>query len=78
MKKLLAMLLALMLAVSVFTVAVFADTTTQNTDSDDEGDTATVDDTEEPAKEENPKTGLALAALPIVVSAAAAVVTKKH
>ncbi len=76
MKKLLAMLLALVLAVSMFAVAVFADTTEQQ--GDDEGDETNVGDTEAPAEEENPKTGIALAALPIVVSAAAAVVSKKH
>ena len=59
-------------------VEVPSDTTTQNTDTDDEGDTTTVDDTEEPAKEENPKTGLALAVVPMVVAAAAIAISKRR
>ncbi len=52
------------------------DTTTQNTDTDDETD---VGDTEPeaPAKEENPKTGVALSVIPALL-AAAVVVTRKH
>lgn len=45
----------------------------------DEGDDITVNDTDDETKEdENPKTGIALAVLPMLVSAAAAVVSKKH
>ena len=62
----------------VVEVPVPSDTTTQNTDTDDEGDTTTVDDTEEPAKEENPKTGLALAVVPMVVAAAAIAISKRR
>ena len=82
MKKLLAMLLALMMVLSVLTVAVFAEDTEQK--SDDEDDSINVGDTVEdptpaPAEtEKNPHTGIALAVLPVVISAAAVCVSKKH
>ncbi len=59
------------------TIDTPTDTTEQQ--GDDEGDdTVNLGDTEEPAKEENPKTGVALAVLPMLVAAAAAVASKKH
>lgn len=54
------------------------DTTTQNTDTDDDETDVGDTETEAPAKEENPKTGVALAVIPMLVAAAAAVVAKKH
>ncbi|MBR5120910.1 MAG: hypothetical protein IKU89_00020 [Oscillospiraceae bacterium] len=65
MKKLLAMLLALVLALSMLSVAAFA-----------EGGDVEVD--EDVTVEENPKTGLALAVLPMVTAAAAVVFSKKN
>lgn len=81
MKKLLAMLMALMMVLSIMTVAVFAEQ--GDTEEDPaEGDNMTVTEEEPaasaPAEESNPKTGLVLAALPVVISAAAVVVSKKH
>ena len=54
------------------------DTTTQNTDTDDDETDVGDTETEAPDKEENPKTGVALAVIPMLVAAAAAVVAKKH
>ena len=55
---------------------------TEQADSEEdpaEGDTdMTVDDTNEPAEDPNPHTGLALALVPMMIAAAAAVVSKKH
>ena len=75
MKKLLAMLLALMMVLSVLTVAVFAQGIGGDEDPDDMGVT---DTTPEPTPDNNPHTGIALAALPVVISAAAVAVSKKH
>lgn len=71
MKKLLAILLALVLALSMFTMAVFAESTTE------EEEDVTVE-AEDVVEEENPKTGLALAVVPMLVAGAAVVATKKH
>ncbi len=79
MKKLLAMLLALMMVLSVMAVAVFAEAPETQEDDVEGGDDMNVSDTvDEPKEDENPKTGLALAALPVVFSAAAVAVSKKH
>ncbi len=67
MKKLLAMLLALVLALSVLSVAAFA----ESGDAGSDAPTVDVEDT-------NPDTGLALAALPMVAAAAAVVLSKKN
>lgn len=75
MKKLLAMLLALMMVLSILTVAVFAQST-DNVDDDEPGDITVTDN--EPVKDDNPKTGIALAVVPMMVAAAAAAVSKKH
>lgn len=76
MKKLLAMLLALMMVLSVMTVAVFAEAADGANDPDAAGDDMSAGETETPEK--NPETGLALAALPVIFSAAAVAVSKKH
>lgn len=80
MKKLLALLMALMMVLSVMTVAVFAEDT--GNDSQEEGDDITVDDNQSDTAatpdEQNPHTGVALAVVPMMVAAAAAVVAKKH
>lgn len=57
--------------------ATTPDTPTQSTDNvdDEDGDNITVEDDK---KEENPKTGVALAVVPMLIAAAAAVVSKKH
>lgn len=81
MKKLLAMLLALIMALSVLTVAAFAQSDTGSDTVDEPEDSDTVDVTEpepEPAVDENPKTGLALCAIPMVVAGAAVAFAKKH
>ncbi len=60
-------------------VAVSTPSDTTEQQGDDEGDdTVDLGDTEEPAKEENPKTGLALAVVPMAVAAAAIVVSKRR
>ena len=69
MKKLLAMLLALVMALSMLSVAVFAEST------EEESEYITVT---EPVEDTNPGTGLALAVVPMMVAAAAVVVSKKH
>ncbi len=69
MKKLLAMLLALVMALSMLSVAVFAEST------EEESEDITVT---EPVEDTNPGTGLALAVVPMMVAAAAVVVSKKH
>lgn len=84
MKKLLAMLLALVMVLSMLTVVAFA----EGTGNDEEGENVnetpevTVPADDEPAapsgNDANPGTGIALAGLPVVIAAAAAVVSKKH
>lgn len=85
MKKILAMLLALMLVLSMLTVAVFAEG--GDNVSDEEGDDINVSDTVDepttqpdavPVADRNPITGVAVAVVPMMVAAAAAVVAKKH
>ena len=78
MKKLLAMLLALVMALSMLTVAAFAE-------SNDDGDTIPVKDDEttdpvvdEPVVDENPKTGIVLSVIPMVMAGAAVAFSKKH
>lgn len=79
MKKILAMLLALMLVLSMLTVSVFAEIGNNGEDVEGDGDTTTVTDNEPATKpEKNPTTGVALAVVPMMVAAAAAVVAKKH
>ena len=64
MKKLLAMLLALVMALSMLTVAAFAQST-------EDGDTIPVEDT-------NPPTGIVLSVVPMIVAGAAVAFSKKH
>lgn len=78
MKKLLAMLLALVMALSMLTVAAFAE-------SNDDSDTIPVEDDEttdpvvdEPVVDENPKTGIVLSVIPMVMAGAAVAFSKKH
>lgn len=78
MKKLLAMLLAMIMAFSVLTISVFA----EPGDTDEEPDSV---DTQEPAevepeepKDDNPPTGIALMVLPMVMAGAAVAFSKKH
>lgn len=77
MKKLLAMLLALVMALSMLTVAAFAE-------SGNDGDNISVDDeptipvVDEPAADENPKTGIVLSVIPMVMAGAAVAFSKKH
>lgn len=78
MKKLLAMLLALVMALSMLTVAAFAE-------SNDDGDTIPIEDDEttdpvvdEPVVDENPKTGIVLSVIPMVMAGAAVAFSKKH
>lgn len=71
MKKLLAMLLALVLALSMLTMAVFAEPSTEEEEVDE---VPVVDE----VPEENPTTGLALAVVPMLVAGAAVAISKKH
>lgn len=73
MKKLLAMLLALVMALSVLTLAVFAEPNT----TDEEPETPDTTVVEEP-KDNNPPTGIALMVLPMVMAGAAVAFSKKH
>ena len=68
-RRLLSMLLALVMALSMLSVAVFAEST------EEESEDITVT---EPVEDTNPGTGLALAVVPMMVAAAAVVVSKKH
>lgn len=57
------------------------DTPTESGDNAEDvegGEEVTVDDTPAPAPEKNPTTGVALAVVPMLVAAAAAVIAKKH
>ncbi len=74
MKKLLAMLLAMVMVISMLTVAAFA----QAGDSDEEPDGTDNVTVTDPAEDSNPQTGIALAVLPMVAAAAAVVASKKH
>lgn len=74
MKKLLAMLLALVMAMSMLTIAVFAEPGDVETEPDGTGDIEVTD----PVKDTNPPTGIALAVLPIAVAGAAVAFSKKH
>ncbi len=74
MKKLLAMLLAMVMVISMLTVAAFA----QAGDSDEETDGTDNVTVTDPAEDSNPQTGIALAVLPMVAAAAAVVASKKH
>ena len=71
MKKLLAMILALVLALSMLTMAVFAEHSTE------EEETENVPEVIEP-EEEVPATGLALAVVPAVLAMAVAVISKRR
>ena len=71
MKMLLAMLLALVLALSMLTMAVFAEPGTEEEEVDE---VPVVDE----VPEENPTTGLALAVVPMLVAGAAVAISKKH
>lgn len=74
MKKLLAMLLALVMAMSVLSVAVFAESNTPDEETDTPDDTTVVDEPED----NNPPTGIALMVLPMVMAGAAVAFSKKH
>ncbi len=67
MKKLLAMLLALIMALSMFSVVAFAESETEETEEDN----VVVED-------ENPVTGVAFAVVPMLVAGAAVVLSKKR
>lgn len=78
MKKLLAMLLALLMVLSIMSVALFAEPPSTTDDPEQNPDNIEVSGGDEDDGESNPHTGLALAALPVVFSAAAIAVSKKH
>ncbi len=76
MKKIVALLLALVMVLSMMTVAAFAEDTNSGDEEDGE-DIDVADNTEEPT-DSNPTTGIALAVLPMVVAAVGVVASKKH
>ncbi len=92
MKKLLALLLAAAMVISMLTVVAFAEGTGNESDVEggdemnagDVSETPSEGGTAEPAptpaetEDTNPPTGVALAVVPMMVAAAAAVVSKKH
>lgn len=78
MKKLIAMLLALMMVVTVLSVAAFAEPTDQPTETDEPTDIVVDDPKPEKPADNNPTTGLAVAVLPLVLAGAAVAFGKKH
>lgn len=74
MKKLLAMLLALIMAMSVLTLAVFAEPNTTDEEPETPDNTTVVEEPED----NNPPTGIALMVLPMVMAGAAVAFSKKH
>ncbi len=77
MKKLLAMLLALAMAISMLTVAVFAEADPGTDEVEDPDDLYVEEPSEEP-EDSNPGTGVVFAVLPMVVAGAAVAFAKKH
>ncbi len=75
MKKFMAMLLALVVALSMLTVAAFAESGDVEEETGDIEVTDPVDDKEE---DTNPDTGVAFAVIPMVVAGAAVAFAKKH
>lgn len=77
MKKLLAMLLALVMALSMLTVAAFAQSTEDGDTIVEDGNNEepTVDD---PVEDTNPPTGIVLSVVPMIVAGAAVAFSKKH
>ncbi len=79
MKKIVALLLALVMVLSMMSVAAFAEEGDTTTEEDGETvDVGDVDAEETESTDSNPTTGIALAALPMVVAAAGVVASKKH
>ena len=75
MKKFMAMLLALVVALSMLTVAAFA----ESGDVEDETEDIEVADPADDKEEDtNPDTGVAFAVIPMVVAGAAVAFAKKH
>ena len=75
MKKFMAMLLALVVALSMLTVAAFAESVDVEEETEDIEVTDPADDKEE---DTNPDTGVAFAVIPMVVAGAAVAFAKKH
>lgn len=75
MKKFMAMLLALVVALSMLTVAAFAESGDVEDETEDIEVTDPADDKEE---DTNPDTGVAFAVIPMVVAGAAVAFAKKH
>lgn len=75
MKKFMAMLLALVVALSMLTVAAFAEAGDVEDETEDIEVTDPADDKEE---DTNPDTGVAFAVIPMVVAGAAVAFAKKH
>ncbi len=78
MKKLLAMLLALVMALSMLTVAAFAESNTGDDTIPVEDDNTEEPTVEEPVEDTNPPTGLVLSVIPMVMAGAAVAFSKKH
>lgn len=78
MKKLLAMLLALVMALSMLTVAAFAESNDDGDTIPDEDDETTDPVVDEPVVDENPETGIVLSVIPMVMAGAAVAFSKKH
>ena len=75
MKKFMAMLLALVVALSMLTVAAFA----ESGDVQDETEDIEVNDPADSTEEDtNPVTGAAFAVIPMVLAGAAVAFAKKH
>ena len=75
MKKFMAMLLALIVALSMLTVAAFAESGDVQDETEDIEVNDPVDSTEE---DTNPDTGVAFAVIPMVLAGTAVAFAKKH
>lgn len=78
MKKLLAMLLALVMAVSMLSMTVFAEPGDTPTEDEETGDIDVVEPTPDEEEDTNPDTGIVFALIPMVLAGAAVAVAKKH
>lgn len=78
MKKLLAMLLAMVMVLSMFTVVAFAESNEGGDDIAVEDETPEEPTVEEPVEDTNPETGIVLSVIPMIVAGAAVAFAKKH
>ncbi len=78
MKKLLAMLLALVMALSMLTVAAFAESNEGDDTIPVEDDNTEEPTVDEPVEDTNPETGIVLSVIPMIMAGACVAFSKKH